>query len=232
MCLQSLFSHPMGKNKLKRFRENLDFPNLVQPVFTYPAPDHELKGKWSKEFFKNENPLVLELGCGRGEYTLSLATKFPETNVIGIDWKGARLWRGAKTAFEAPISNAGFLRIQIQNIAAFFGENEVSEIWITFPDPQMQKTREKKRLVARRFLDSYRKFMKADGIIHLKTDSRPFYDYALEVIDAENLKIEFQTNDLYNSGFTDEILSVKTTYENMWLAEGAKICYVRFRIFP
>src|SRR6188768_2189690 len=136
----------MGKDKLKRFEENKSFTNLVQPELKWPLSDHVLKGKWKGEFFKNNNPLVLELGCGRGEYTVNLGQLFPDKNFIGIDWKGARLWRGAKTAFESGMNNVGFLRIQIQNIEAFFNINEVDEIWITFPDPQMQKTREKKRL--------------------------------------------------------------------------------------
>ncbi|MFN8166900.1 MAG: tRNA (guanosine(46)-N7)-methyltransferase TrmB [Bacteroidia bacterium] len=220
----------MGKNKLKRFEENLSFPNLIQPKIVYPPADHPLKGKWSADFFKNDKPIVLELGCGRGEYAVNLAQKFPEKNFIGIDWKGARLWRGAKTGVEENISNLGFLRIQIQNLYAFFGEKEISEIWITFPDPQMQKTRERKRLTNAKFLEMYRRLMRNDGIIHLKTDNFPFYEYTLEVITPQHLPILKNTSNLYESDILDDVLSIKTTYEKIWLKEGARICYVQFRI--
>lgn len=222
----------MGKNKLIRFEENKSFSNLIQPVLKWPPLDHELKGVWKKDFFHNTHPIVLELGCGRGEYTVHLSRLFPEKNFIGIDWKGARLWRGAKTAFEDKLMNAGFLRIQIQNIAVFFGKNEVDEVWITFPDPQLAKVRERKRLTGPRFLDTYRTFMTADGIVNLKTDSKPFYDFTLEVIQEQGLEILQQTDDLYQSPILNEVLSIKTTYEKMWLKEGAKICYLRYRINP
>ena len=171
----------MPKKKLQRFEENLGFSNLVQPVNSYPPADHPLIGNWNRYFFRNDRPIVLELGCGRGEYTISLAEKFPEKNFIGIDWKGARLWRGAKTAFDGRMVNAGFLRIQIQNICAYFGAGEVDEIWITFPDPQLTKPGERKRLTSPNFLERYRSIMPANGIINLKTDSREFFDYTTEV---------------------------------------------------
>jgi tRNA (guanine-N7-)-methyltransferase len=217
----------VGKNKLKRFEENLNFSNLVQPKLVYPPVDHRLKGNWRSEFFRNENPVVVELGCGRGEYTVNLARLFPGKNFIGIDWKGARLWRGAKTGHEAMMSNAGFLRIQIQTIGSYFAQGDVDELWITFPDPQMQKTRERKRLTSPRFLDIYRQFVKPGGIINLKTDSLPFYEYTLGVLDAQKIVPERATDDLYAMG-TDEVLSIKTTYESIWLKEGARICYLRF----
>ena len=220
----------MGKDKLKRFKENLTFTNMIQPKMVFPPEDHELKGNWKRIFFKNNNPIVLELGCGRGEYAINLALKFPEKNFIGIDWKGARLWRGAKTAFEEKMLNVAFLRIQIQNIYAFFGMKEVDEIWITFPDPQLVKSNEKKRLTSIRFLNLYRMIMTEDGIINLKTDSREFYDYSHEVVSGEKLDVLQATNDLYSNFRDDDVLSIKTTYEKLWLKEGAKICYLRFRI--
>jgi tRNA (guanine-N7-)-methyltransferase len=220
----------MGKNKLRRFAENLEFPHLLQPKLEFPLQDQPMKGNWHKEFFKNNDPIVLELGCGRGEYTVNLAERFPDKNFIGIDWKGARLWKGAKDSFTTGMKNVGFLRIQIQTISAFFAENEVEEIWITFPDPQLQQSRIRKRLTSPRFLDLYRKFLKKDGVINLKTDSRPLYDYTLEVIAEQGLKIHKQTDNLYASPLADEILSIKTTYEKMWLKEGLPICYVQFEL--
>ena len=220
----------MGKDKLRRFAENENFPNLIQPNFSYPPADHELKGKWHKDFFKNENPIIVELGCGRGEYAVNLAEKFPEKNFIGIDWEGARLWRGSKTGVENKISNLGFVRMQIQNCTTLFNPNEVSEVWITFPDPNLEESRAKKRLTSPRYLDLYRKFMKADGIVHLKTDSRAFYDYTLEMIAEQKLTIFKHTNDLYNSEILDDVLSIKTTYEKMWLKDGLKICYLQFSL--
>jgi len=222
----------MGKDKLKRFRENESFTNLIQPKIIYPPVDHELKGKWKKNYFKNDNPIVLELGCGRGEYAINLALKYPEKNFIGIDWKGARLWRGAKTAFEDKMTNVGFLRIQIQNISAFFGKDEVDEIWITFPDPKLLKSDENKRLTSKRFLNLYRQFMISGGIINLKSDSRPFYDFTLETIMEENLDILKSTDDVYREFAGNEILSIQTTYEKLWLKQGSKICYLQFKIFP
>jgi tRNA (guanine-N7-)-methyltransferase len=221
----------MAKTKLKRFAENATFSHLIQQERgIYPLPDHPFKGKWNQNFFKREAPLILELACGRGEYTVNLSRLYPEKNFIGIDWKGARLWRGAKTIQEENLSNAAFLRIQILNILSYFGPNEADEIWITFPDPQLQQSREQKRLTSDRFLDLYRKFMKPGGVIHLKTDSRVLYEYTLEVIRANNLKIMDQTDDLYASGLPDEVLSIKTTYEKIWLKEGLKICYLKYKI--
>lgn len=222
----------MGKDKLRRFAENENFPNLIQPAFSYPPADHQLKGKWRTDFFKNENPIVLELGCGRGEYAVNLAELFPTKNFIGIDWKGARLWRGSKTGIENKISNLGFVRIQIQDAYAMFAENEVNEVWITFPDPQMETGRVRKRLTAPRYFDLYRKFMTADGIVNLKTDSFPFYEYTLEVVAEQKLEILRQTDDLYNSSIVDEVLSIKTTYEKIWLKGGSKICYLQFKLNP
>ena len=219
----------MSKNKLRRFAENVTFPHMVQPQVKYPPTDHELKGNWNKLFFENDNPIVLELGCGRGEYTVEMAQHYPEKNFIGIDWKGARLWKGAKTTHLEGMKNAGFLRIQIQNIGHFFAPHEVGEIWITFPDPQPQKSRERKRLTSPRFLDKYIQLLSRGGAINLKTDNAELYNYSLEV--AKKYRVHFATDDLYGAhqtGLNREVLNIKTTYEKRFLKEGFKICYLRF----
>ena len=219
----------MGKNKYKRFQENLTFGNLIQPEFEEIfKKDHRLKGRWRTDFFRNDNPVVLELGCGRGEYTVSLGEKFRDKNFIGVDIKGARIWRGAKTATENGMSNVGFLRTRIEFIESFFAPGEVDEIWITFPDPQLKKNRVKKRLTAPAFLASYAKFLKPGGKVHLKTDCRHLHDYTNAVIEANGLVTEFADNDIYGNGSADEILSIKTTYETKFLAQGKPITYVRF----
>lgn len=221
----------MGKNKLRRFAENETFPNLFQPQMIFPPADHALKGHWGEEFFGNDHPVTLELGCGRGEYTVGLSVMFPERNFIGVDWKGARLWRGAKTTLERGQKNAAFLRIMIGNIRWFFApEDRVESIWVTFPDPQLASSGERKRLTGPRFLDYYRTFLPKHGIINLKTDSRPLYDYTAEVVAAQGLKVLRQTHDLYNSPPVDPVLSIRTTYENRWLAAGLPICYLQFEI--
>lgn len=220
----------MAKTKLRRFAENENFRHLIQQGRGYPVPDHIFKGNWNKDFFKRNAPLVLELGCGRGEYTLNLSKKFPEKNFIGIDWKGSRLWRGAKSVEEENLENVGFLRIQILNILSFFGPGEVDELWITFPDPHLQVSREQKRLTSQRFLNLYRQFMHPGSIVNLKTDSKSLYDFTLDVIEEQKLKILKQTADLYASPLLDEILSIQTTYEKIWLKEGLKICYLKYQL--
>lgn len=219
----------MGKNKYKRFQENLTFRNLIQPEFDdIFSKDHEFKGRWREDFFGNGNPIVLELGCGRGEYTVALGGKFPDRNFIGIDIKGARMWRGAKTATENNMPNIGFLRTRIEFIGSFFAPGEVDEIWITFPDPQLRKNRAKKRLTAPGFLGAYSKFLKPGGKVHLKTDCLHLHDYTRAVIETNGLNTEFADNDIYGNGSADEILSIKTTYETRFLKEGKPITYVRF----
>lgn len=218
----------MAKRKLQRFAENLTFPHLFQPKVYYPPSDFTMKGKWHDEFFKNENPIVLELGCGRGEYTVQLAELFPSKNFIGVDWKGARLWRGAKTVQEQQMRNVAFLRIQISNIEYFFASGEVSEIWITFPDPQPQKTRERKRLTSQVFLNKYKNILKPDGLIHLKTDDEGFYNFTLETLQNFKLPIHLHTDNLYESPYVDDVLSIKTKYETMFLEKGAQSKYVKF----
>ena len=213
----------MGKDKLRKFAEIETFAN----VYELDA-GKSLKGKWSKMHFKNDAPLVLELACGKGEYTVNLAQLFPEKNFIGIDYKGNRIWRGAKTAIEESIHNVAFLRIQIEHILDYFDADEVSEIWITFPDPQPQISREKKRLTAPRFLEKYKVILQESSPINLKTDNDDFYAFTLETIEQLGLKLHVRTEDLYRSDLVDEVLSIKTYYEKKYLAHDKNINYVRF----
>jgi tRNA (guanine-N7-)-methyltransferase len=220
----------MPKHKLQRFAELETFTNVFQPKLGFPPQDFILKGKWKEEYFRNENPIVLELGCGRGEYTTKLSQMFPQINFIGIDIKGARLWRGAKTAAENKMTNVCFIRTQIQWLNFFFSENEVSEIWLTFPDPQPQKSRQRKRLTSPRFLEMYRHILKPQGILHLKTDSILLYDYTREIAWQNNFSILSATDDLYHASFLNEILSIHTAYEKMYLKEGGRICYLKLTV--
>lgn len=221
----------MSKNKLAKFSELKELDRVFQPAFDEVfQKNHPLKGKWSAEVFGNNNPIVLELGCGKGEYTLGLARKYNSKNFIGVDIKGARIWRGAKTMNEEDIRNAAFLRTRIELIRSFFVRNEVSEIWLTFPDPQEKKRRKKKRLTGPRFLNEYRHFVKDDGIIHLKTDNDILYDYTLKLVNYNQLEVLFSTSNLYESDFNDDILEIKTFYEKQYLAEGKSITYLKFRL--
>ncbi len=213
----------MGKDKLRRFAEIATFYNVVELEAGQP-----FKGAWSAKQFKNDQPLILELACGKGEYTVNLARLFPEKNFIGIDYKGNRIWRGAKTALEEGISNVAFLRIQIENILDYFGEGEVGEIWITFPDPQPQISREKKRLTSPRFLEKYKQILKPGGLIHLKTDNDGLHAYTVEKIEELGLKLFARTEDLYASDLVDEVLSIKTYYEKKYLAHEKNINYLKF----
>lgn len=221
----------MGKDKLRRFAENQTFACFVQPEFEEIfRRDHPFKGRWRSDFFHNDRPIVLELGCGKGEYTVALAQRDPKRNFIGIDIKGARMWRGAKTATEHRMENVGFIRTRIEFIASFFAPDEVDEIWITFPDPQLRTKRAKKRLTAPLFLTSYARLLRPDGAIHLKTDSKHLYNYTQAVIDRFNLPCEVANSDLYGSGIADDVLSVKTAYEKRFLECGLPITYTRFRL--
>jgi len=219
----------VGKKKLQRFAEMETFNHVVQPSFDEVfKKDYKLKGKWNSEFFKNNNPLILELGCGKGEYSVGLAKQNPETNFIGIDIKGSRMWRGAKTAVEEEIKNVGFIRTRIGLINSFFGNEEVSEIWITFPDPQLKKYY--KRLTSTRFLGYYQKFIKNNGFINLKTDSVELYTYTKNLIELNNIDLITDIDNLYKSELVDETLSIKTFYEQQWLEQGKPIHYLRFKL--
>ena len=190
--------------------------------------DYHLKGKWKHEVFLNRNPLILELGCGKGEYTTGLARVFPDKNFLGVDIKGARIWRGAKESNHENLTNAAFLRTRIELVNSFFAENEVDEIWLTFPDPQVKPRRKKKRLISSPFLSNYQKFLCHNGLIHLKTDSGLLYTYTLSLLKHNKLKSLVQTDDLYSSPVTDKVLAIKTFYEMQYLQEGKKIKYIRF----
>jgi len=218
----------MGKNKLAKFAELETYPHVFQMSSTdlQSGSSFPLKGKWNENFFKNNQPIVLELGCGKGEYTVGLAKMFPQKNFIGVDIKGARLWTGAKEVFEKEIKNVAFLRTNIEMISCFFGENEVSEIWLTFPDPQMKKTT--RRLTATNFMRLYQQIVKPDGLIHLKTDSNFMFTYTSEMVKSNNYQVNISTNDLYNSGLIDSILGIQTYYEQQWMARGINIKYIQF----
>ncbi len=219
----------MGKDKLRRFAENLTFECFVQPEFEdIFHKDHPLKGNWRRDFFKNDNPIVLELGCGKGEYTVALASSDPDRNYIGVDIKGARMWRGAKSATESGMKNVGFLRTRIEFILSFFAPGEIDEIWITFPDPQLKTRRAKKRLTAPPFLEFYAQMLSQEGVVNLKTDSKHLYSYTAEVIRHFALPQEVSNDDIYGSGYADATLSIKTAYETMFLERGLPITYTRF----
>ena len=213
----------MGKDKIRRFAEIDTFSNVLQLDAGKP-----FKGNWASGLFKNNNPVVLELACGKGEYTVNLAQLFPHKNFIGIDYKGNRIWRGAKTALEENVPNVAFLRIQIETLIEYFGTHEIDEIWITFPDPQPQLSREKKRLTSPRFLDMYKSILKPGGCINLKTDNDGFYAYTTGKVDELSFDLHIKTDDLYHSPYADEVLSIKTYYEKKYLEINKNINYLKF----
>lgn len=219
----------MAKNKLARFAEMETLPNVFQPGYvSLYREDYCFKGKWQAEVFHNTHPIVLEIGCGKGEYTVELGKLYPEKNFIGIDIKGARMWRGAKTALEEGRTNVVFLRMYAEMLASAFAPGEVSELWITFPDPQMAKAR--KRLTGTRFLNLYRRVLAPGAVVHLKTDSPFLYAYTKELLDANHLETFVCTDDLYAAGLDDAILGIKTFYEKQWLSRGKTIKYIRFSL--
>jgi tRNA (guanine-N7-)-methyltransferase len=217
----------MGKSKLAKFAEMETFEHVIQvPYNTLTKNDFSLKGNWNKEFFQNDNPIVLELGCGKGEYTVGLACRIPQMNFIGIDIKGARMWKGAREIHLQGIKNAGLLRTNIELLPFCFAKNEVDEIWLTFPDPQMKKTR--KRITSTRFMELYCKFLRPGGIVHLKTDSNFLFQYTSAMVDKNNFEVISSIPDIYASSKADEILEIRTFYEQQWLSRGIKIKYLKF----
>ncbi|MCF6296608.1 MAG: tRNA (guanosine(46)-N7)-methyltransferase TrmB [Flavobacteriaceae bacterium] len=217
-----------SKNKLKRFHENETFKNVIQPTREEVLNRFPLKGDWFA-FFDNKNPIIIELGCGKGEYTVSLAKKYPNKNFIGIDIKGARFWRGAKTALEEGLTNVAFLRTQIELIDFCFSTNEISEIWITFPDPQIKYKRTKHRLITEEFLKKYQQILSPNGVVHLKTDSEFLHGYLLGLLHAGNHQVLFAHHDIYNSSSPpQEATSIQTFYEKQYLEHNKPITYVKF----
>ncbi|SKB84505.1 tRNA (guanine-N(7)-)-methyltransferase [Chryseobacterium balustinum] len=224
----------MGKNKLRRFAENKKLSNVIQPTRDEALTGFQLKGNWRKDFFKNDQPIVLELGCGKGEYTVGLAKTFTDKNFIGIDIKGARFWFGAKEASENGMNNVGFLRSQIELVEYYFAENEVDEIWITFPDPQIKFKRTKHRLTHPDFLERYKKFLKPGGIVHLKTDSEFLHGYTLGYLQGAGYEIISAHHDIYGAleyePNTPHLRDIRTYYEELFSAKGKTITYIKFKI--
>lgn len=221
-----------SKNKLKRFKENETFANVFQPSREeVVGGEFPLKGKWRSDFFKNDNPVVLELGCGKGEYSVGLAKLNPNKNFIGIDIKGARFWRGAKTAIEENMSNVAFVRTQIELIEHCFAKDEVDEIWITFPDPQIKYKRTKHRMTNATFLENYKKVLKPNGLMHLKTDSEFMHGYTLGLLHGAGHEVLYANHNVYrNEGSPKEVTSIQTFYESQYLEINKAITYIQFRI--
>lgn len=221
-----------SKNKLRRFRENEEFSNVIQPSREeLTNEEYPLRGKWNKEFFKNEQPIVLELGCGKGEYSVALAQANPHKNFIGIDIKGARFWRGAKTALEENLENVGFVRTQIELIDRLFADGEIDEIWITFPDPQIKYKRTKHRLTNTEFLQKYKKILKKEGVVNLKTDSEFMHGYTLGLLHGEGHKVLHANHNVYKNTYSPkEVTGIQTFYEKQYLEQGKPITYIQFKI--
>ena len=222
-----------SKNKLKRFKENLTFKNVIQPSREILVDNNfEYKGKWNDLFFKNNNPIIIELGCGKGEYSIELAKLNPEKNFIGIDIKGARFWRGAKTAIDEGLNNIAFVRSQIELIDKIFSKGEVSEIWITFPDPQIKFKREKHRLINLKFINLYKNILVPNGIINLKTDSEFLHGYMLGLIKSTKfLELIYSNHNIYNnSGAPEDVLSIQTFYELKFLNQQKPITFINFKV--
>lgn len=229
----------MGKkNKLKKFEDLHVFPNVYEnfdpkapALQRYADTFTDLKGRWGQEHFDNENPIILELACGRGEYTVALAAAYHDINFIGVDIKGARIWQGAKEALDQQLYNAAFLRTRIEQLDHFFSQDEISEIWITFPDPFLRESKENKRLTSSRFLDRYKNILRPQGIIHLKTDDPTLYQFTLDTLSGyPGARLLYNNEDIYNSDLLFPELAFKTHYEKEHLAEGRKIKYIRFQI--
>jgi tRNA (guanine-N7-)-methyltransferase len=220
----------LAKNKLRKFSQMAEYSNVFQPTFEELDSGFSLKGKWKSEVFQNDNPLVIELGCGKGEYSVGLAQKYPEKNFLGVDVKGARMWQGATDAIEQDLKNVAFLRTRIEFIEYCFKTDEVDEIWITFPDPQLKKKRAKNRLTHPVFLERYAKVLKQDGLIHLKTDSQFLHGYTLGIIEGHQHHLEDAEHDIYNAQLKRSNLEIKTHYEKLFLEKDMPINYLRFRL--
>lgn len=223
----------MGKGKLEKFAEMETFKNVFQyPFSVLENVPFDMKGHWCDDYFKNNHPIVLELGCGKGEYTVGLARLFPDVNFIGVDIKGARMWTGAKQALAEGLDNVAFLRTNIEMIDRFFASDEVREIWLTFSDPQMKNAR--KRLSSTYFMNRYRRFLVDGGVVHLKTDSNFLFTYTSLMVEKNQLPLLQKTADLYHTADVDEatrrILSIQTYYESMWMERGLNIKYIKFRL--
>jgi len=221
-----------SKNKLKRFRENETFSNVYQPSREEVVNNEfALKGNWNKDVFKNDHPIVLELGCGKGEYSVELARRYPDTNFIGVDIKGSRFWRGAKTAVEENLHNVAFLRTQIELIEHCFGSDEVDEIWITFPDPQIKYKRTKHRLTNEEFLARYANILKPEGVINLKTDSEFMHGYTLGLLHGAGHEVIYANHNVYrNEGAPEVVTAIQTFYESQYLEQNKPITYIKFRL--
>ena len=219
----------MSKGKLAKFADMAAYPHVFEyPFSVADEVPFEMKGRWNEQFFHNDHPIVLELGCGRGEYTVGLARLFPDKNFIGVDSKGARMWSGATESLHEGLKNVAFLRTNIEIIDRFFAPEEVGEIWLTFSDPQMKKAT--KRLTSTYFMSRYRRFLTDNGLIHLKTDSNFMFTYTKYMVEHNHLPVEFSTDDLYHSGLVDNILSIRTYYEQQWLDRGLNIKYLKFHL--
>ena len=221
-----------SKNKLKRFKENETFTNVFQPTREeVVGNEFPLLGKWNSDFFKNDNPIIIELGCGKGEYSVGLAERYPEKNFVGIDIKGARFWRGAKTAVNEGMHNVAFVRTQIELINHIFADGEVSEIWITFPDPQIKYKRTKHRMTNSEFLKLYKRILKADGVVNLKTDSEFMHGYTLGLLHGLGLPVHYANHNIYkNEGAPTEVTEIQTFYEKQYLEINKAITYLRFSL--
>ena len=220
----------LAKNKLRKFQQISSYNHVFEPTIEVLKSEYHLKGKWKSEVFKNNNPIILELGCGKGEYSVALAEKYPQKNLIGVDIKGARIWKGATDSLTKNLINIAFLRVRIEWIEHCFDKNEIDEIWITFPDPQLKFRRSSKRLTHPNFLKKYNKILKKSGVIHLKTDNQFLHAYTLGILDGQSHSIEYSSNDIYSSEHLYKHLDIKTYYEQKYLEKGMPITYVKFRL--
>jgi tRNA (guanine-N7-)-methyltransferase len=221
-----------SKNKLRRFKDNETFANVIQPSREEVVDQSfKYKGRWNTLYFKNNNPIIVELGCGKGEYTVGLAEKYKDKNFIGIDIKGARFWKGAKTALEQDLKNVAFLRTQIELVTDVFDPHEVSEIWITFPDPQIKYKRTKHRMTNPDFLSKYKTILKPKGLIHLKTDSEFMHGYTLGLLEGLSHDILYSHHDIYvNHEAPKDVVGIQTFYEKQYLEKGKPITYLKFKL--